>query len=54
MKGSKGANRARAYAEFFKTKPWRKFYLMNQDYAFGHAVADDFKAVMKMMRRIKG
>ena len=39
-------NRARAYAEFFKTKPWRKFYLMNQDYAFGHAVADDFKAVM--------
>jgi len=40
-------NRARAYAEFFKTKPWRKFYLMNQDYAFGHAVADDFKAVMK-------
>ncbi len=35
-------NRARAYAEFFKTKPWRKFYLMNQDYAFGHAVADDF------------
>jgi branched-chain amino acid transport system substrate-binding protein len=40
-------NRARAYAEFFKSKPWRKFYLMNQDYAFGHAVADDFKAVMK-------
>jgi branched-chain amino acid transport system substrate-binding protein len=39
-------NRARAYAEFFKTKPWRKFYLMNQDYAFGHAVADDFKKVM--------
>src|SRR5512136_1853557 len=36
-------NRARAYTEFFKTKPWRKFYLMNQDYAFGHAVADDFK-----------
>ncbi len=40
-------NRARAYAEFFKTKPWKKFYLMNQDYAFGHAVNDDFKAVMK-------
>ena len=39
-------NRARAYAEFFKTKPWRKFYLMNQDYAFGHAVSDDFKKVM--------
>jgi branched-chain amino acid transport system substrate-binding protein len=40
------SNRARAYAEFFKTKPWRKFYLMNQDYAFGHAVADDFKKVI--------
>ncbi len=40
-------NRARAYAEFFKTKPWRKIYLINQDYAFGHAVADDFKAIAK-------
>jgi len=39
-------NRARAYAEFFKTKPWRRFYLMNQDYAFGHAVADDFKKMI--------
>lgn len=39
-------NRSRAYAEFFKTKPWRKFYLLNRDDAFGHAVADDFKAVM--------
>src|SRR4030042_447262 len=27
-------NRARAYTEFFRTTPWRKFYLMNQDYAF--------------------
>ena len=40
------ANRSRAYAEFFKTKPWRKFYLINMDYAFGHAVSDDFKATM--------
>jgi len=40
-------NRSRAYAEFFKTKPWRKFYLINMDYAFGHAVSDDFKLVMK-------
>jgi branched-chain amino acid transport system substrate-binding protein len=39
-------NRSRAYAEFFKTKPWRKVYIINMDYAFGHAVADDFKAVM--------
>jgi branched-chain amino acid transport system substrate-binding protein len=40
-------NRSRSYAAFFKTKPWRKFYLINMDYAFGHAVAEDFKAVMK-------
>jgi branched-chain amino acid transport system substrate-binding protein len=40
-------NRSRAYAAFFKTQPWRKFYLINMDYAFGHAVAEDFKAVMK-------
>ena len=39
-------NRSRAYAEFFKTQPWRKFYIINMDYAFGHAVSDDFKAVM--------
>lgn len=37
-------NRARAYAEFFKTKPWRKIYLLNQDYAYGRAVAEDFKS----------
>ena len=29
-----------------RPSPGGKFYLMNQDYAFGHAVADDFKAVM--------
>jgi branched-chain amino acid transport system substrate-binding protein len=47
-------NRARAYTEFFKTKPWRKFYLMNQDYAFGHAVADDFKkAITKEIPDVK-
>jgi len=40
-------NRSKAYAEFFKTKPWRKFYLINMDYAFGHAVANDFKSTLK-------
>ena len=40
-------NRSRSYAEFFKTKPWRKIYLINMDYAFGHAVADDFKKVIQ-------
>ncbi len=40
-------NLALTYAEFFKGKPFRKFYLLNQDYAYGHAVADSFKAVAK-------
>ena len=47
------ANRSRAYAEFFKTKPWRKFYLINMDYAFGHAVSDDFKATMSKIPDLK-
>ena len=38
---------ARAFAEYFKTQPYRKFYLINMDYVFGHAVADDFIAAMK-------
>ncbi len=38
---------ARAFAAYFKTKPYRKFYLINMDYVFGHAVADDFIAAMK-------
>ena len=38
---------ARAFAEYFKVQPYRKFYLINMDYVFGHAVADDFIAVMK-------
>jgi branched-chain amino acid transport system substrate-binding protein len=43
---STSANRARAYGEFFKTKPWRKFYIICPDYAYGHAGADSFKAVL--------
>jgi len=38
---------SRAFAEYFKTQPYRKFYLINMDYVFGHAVADDFIAAMK-------
>ncbi len=41
------ASRSRAYAEFFKTKPWRKFYITSMDYAFGHALADGFKQALK-------
>ena len=38
---------SRAFAGYFSTKPYRKFYLINMDYVFGHAVADDFVAAMK-------
>jgi len=38
---------SRAFAEYFKVQPYRKFYLINMDYVFGHAVADDFIAAMK-------
>ena len=38
---------ARAFASYFAAKPYRKFYLINMDYVFGHAVADDFIAAMK-------
>ena len=38
---------SRAFASYFATKPYRKFYLINMDYVFGHAVADDFIAAMK-------
>jgi branched-chain amino acid transport system substrate-binding protein len=40
-------NRSRAYAEFFKTKPWRKFYLINMNYPLGQGLAENFKATMK-------
>lgn len=38
---------SRAFAEYFKTQKYRKFYLINMDYVFGHAVADDFITAMK-------
>ena len=38
---------SRAFVAYFKTQPWRKFYIINQDFIFGHAVADDFKTAMK-------
>jgi len=41
------AGRSRAYAEFFKTKPWKKFYLIRMDYAFGQTMAEGFKQALK-------
>jgi branched-chain amino acid transport system substrate-binding protein len=40
------SNLSRTFAEFFKNQPYRKIYLINMDYAYGHAVADDFKATV--------
>ncbi len=37
----------RAFAVYFKNKPYRKFYVINMDYVYGHAVADEFIAAMK-------
>jgi len=39
-----------ALAAYFSTKPFKKFYILNQDYAFGHDVAEAFK---KAMNRLK-
>ena len=41
------ANSPELLPSYFATKPYRKFYLINMDYVFGHAVADDFVAAMK-------
>jgi len=41
------SNLSRTFAEFFKNQPYRKIYLINMDYAYGHAVADDFKETVK-------
>jgi branched-chain amino acid transport system substrate-binding protein len=36
-----------AMADFLATKPYRKFYLINQDYAMGHDVSKSFMAAVK-------
>ncbi|MCB2188958.1 MAG: ABC transporter substrate-binding protein [Deltaproteobacteria bacterium] len=33
--------------KYFATRPERKFYILNQDYIFGHQLADSFKAGLK-------
>ncbi len=44
------AQQSGALAAYFSTKPYKKYYLINQDYAFGHDVADAFKKAMKRMK----
>jgi ABC-type branched-subunit amino acid transport system substrate-binding protein len=37
-----------AFAQFMALKPFRKFYIICQDYAWGHDVANDFKKQLKI------
>jgi branched-chain amino acid transport system substrate-binding protein len=37
-----------ALVQFMATKPYRKFYLLCQDYAYGHDTANDFKKKTQM------
>jgi len=39
--------RSMAIANFLATKPYRKFYMINMDYAFGHAAAEGFARRVK-------
>jgi branched-chain amino acid transport system substrate-binding protein len=38
-------------ANYFAQSPHKRFYLLNQDYAFGHAVADSFKKIFLRVKR---
>ena len=44
------AQQSGALAAYFATKPYKKYYILNQDYAFGHDVAEAFKKAMKRMK----
>lgn len=39
-----------ALAAYFSTKPYKKYYLFNPDYAFGYEVSSAFKRAMKRMK----
>lgn len=41
------SNRSRAYVEFFKTKPWRNFFLIHESSPVPLGLAEDFKRVLK-------
>ncbi|MCP4753087.1 MAG: branched-chain amino acid ABC transporter substrate-binding protein [Proteobacteria bacterium] len=40
----------RALAYYYSARPERKFYLLNQDYVYGHAMAKSFKEGLKKYR----
>lgn len=41
---------AKAMAYFFSARPERKFYIICQDYSYGHAYAEAFKKAIKLYR----
>ena len=38
-------------ANYFASSPYKRFYMLNPDYAFGHAVADAFKNIFLKVKR---
>jgi branched-chain amino acid transport system substrate-binding protein len=38
-------------AQYFAQSPYKRFYLINEDYAFGHAVSDAFKKVFLKVKK---
>lgn len=44
------AQQSGGLAAYFAAKPFKKFFLLNQDYAFGHDVADAFKKAMNKLK----
>jgi branched-chain amino acid transport system substrate-binding protein len=38
-------------AVYFASTPYKRFYILNQDYAFGHAVAESFKKTFQKVKR---
>jgi branched-chain amino acid transport system substrate-binding protein len=41
------SNRSRAYVEFFKTKPWRNFFVIHESSPVPLGLAEDFKRALK-------
>jgi branched-chain amino acid transport system substrate-binding protein len=38
-------------AHYFASKPYKRYYLLNQDYSFGHAVSESFRKFFNKIKR---
>jgi branched-chain amino acid transport system substrate-binding protein len=38
-------------AQYFASKPYKRYYLLNMDYAFGHAVSESFRKIFNKIKR---